>query len=78
MARVPAGRHPANAISLVLGIILCGVALGWLLFTLGAVTLQDLRWALPGVLTGAGLAGILASLGRGRTRGDGDRRDWRR
>lgn len=63
----PSGRrHPANPTALVFGIIFCGVALGWLLFTLGAVTLADLRWALPGLLTAAGVVGIVASLGRDR------------
>lgn len=67
MARLPAGRHRPNATSLVLGIIFCGLALGWLLFTQHVVTLSDLHWALPGLLTGAGIAGILVSLSRGRS-----------
>jgi hypothetical protein len=66
VARSSAGRHPANVGALVAGIVFCGIALGWLLFETGALHLADLQWAVPGLLTGAGLAGVLVSVLRGR------------
>lgn len=63
-------RHAPSPVALVFGILFCGIALGWLLLTQHVVTLGDLHWALPGLLTGAGVVGILASLGRGRSERD--------
>jgi hypothetical protein len=65
VARQPAGRHPLAAGSLVLGLCFCGIALIWLLISTGAMNVSDLQWALPGLLVGAGVIGLVASLRRG-------------
>lgn len=69
MARQPAGRHPMAAGSLVLGLCFCGVALLWLLVSAGALSVPDLQWALPVLLVGAGVIGLVASLRRDRSPG---------
>ena len=54
-------RHEVDLVSLLSGTVLLVVALLYL----GDVSI-DARWALPVVLVTAGVAGIAASLGRGR------------
>jgi hypothetical protein len=52
----------------VAGVVCCGIALGWLLVHVGALTLMDLGWLLPTILIGAGVLGVGLSLQRSRNR----------
>ena len=61
-------KRPANVASLVVGVVCCGVALGWLLLDVDALSLSDLGWLLPAILIGAGVLGVGLSLQRGRRR----------
>jgi len=72
VARPPAGRHPLNVGSLVLGLVFCGIAFIWLLHAVGALRAPDLQWLLPCLLVGVGVLGILVSVLRGN--GPGGRR----
>lgn len=54
-------RHRADAVSLIAGVVFTGLALGWLLLWTGALSLEDLGWAVPMLLIVAGACGILAS-----------------
>lgn len=60
--------RPVNVVSLVAGVVCCGLALGWLLVHIGALTFGDLGWLLPTVLVGAGVLGVGLSLQRSRKR----------
>ena len=62
--RTPAGRHPANVVSLVAGLIFCGIALFWLLIMTGVLSTSDLGWIVPGLLVAAGAVGVIASISR--------------
>jgi len=59
-------RPPVNAVSLVFGLVFCGLALSYLLVEVGLLGASDLTWFLPILLAGAGSAGLVASLRRGR------------
>lgn len=72
MARPPAGRHPLNVGSLVLGLVFCGISLIWLLHAVGALRADDLQWLLPCLLVGVGVLGVLVSVRR--SNGSGRRR----
>lgn len=60
----PDKRHPADAVSLVFGIVFVGIALSWLLLAVGVLRVEDLGWVLPPLLIGAGFVGMLASRNR--------------
>lgn len=59
-------RRPVNVASLVAGVVCCGIALGWLLLQVRALSLGDLGWLLPTILIGAGVLGVGLSLQRSR------------
>ncbi len=64
--RTPAGRHTANVVSLVAGLLFCGIAFSWMLITSGVLSTSDLAWIVPVLLMGAGIAGVVASIGRNK------------
>jgi hypothetical protein len=64
--RTPAGRHPANVVSLVAGLIFCGIAFSWMLMTTGVLSTRDLPWIVPVLLMGAGITGVVASISRNK------------
>lgn len=61
------GRHPANVVSLVFGVVFCSFATGALLFYFGVLRLADLQWAVPALFFGAGFLGVAASVLRNRS-----------
>lgn len=61
MARPGLARHPRDTTSLVLGLLLLGVA-GLFLVADTTELAVDGRWAAPGVLVLVGVAGLLSAL----------------
>ncbi|MGW0229797.1 hypothetical protein ACWDWO_15905 [Actinopolymorpha singaporensis] len=59
-------RRSADVVSLVAGLVCCGIALSWLLVSAGGIGLRDLGWLMPMILIGAGLFGVLLSIRRSR------------
>lgn len=57
-------RHERDAVSLMGGLLLVPVALGFLLDDLAGVRV-DAAWAVPGALVLLGVAGLAATLRRG-------------
>lgn len=68
-----AGRHPLSVGSLVVGLIFCGIAFAWLLNATNVLHADDLQWAIPVLLVGVGVIGVVASIARGRNRESGSR-----
>ncbi|MFD2082205.1 hypothetical protein SAMN05421678_101534 [Actinopolymorpha cephalotaxi] len=59
-------RRSTNVVSLVAGLVCCGIALSWLLVSAGRIGLRDLGWLMPIIFIGAGLFGVLLSIRRSR------------
>jgi apolipoprotein N-acyltransferase len=67
--------HETDVTSLVFGLVFVGVAAVWVLVQNGVLTAAVLPVAVPALLVGVGLVGVLAALARGRrTPEDGPRR----
>ncbi|HUR72800.1 MAG TPA: hypothetical protein VMZ00_00890 [Sporichthya sp.] len=62
-------RHDTDAVSLTFALILLGIANAWLMVVVGAADVAGLRWFFPALLLGAGAAGVVSSLLRGRRSG---------
>jgi hypothetical protein len=60
-------RHPRDAVSLILGLLLVAIAGGFLLTDATDVNL-DAHWVWPAVLIGIGMIGLAASVGRRQSR----------
>ena len=60
------GRHPVDVGHLVMGVAFLGLAVVWLLVTVGTVDLSESRWLLPLPWLVAGAVGLLAPVARGR------------
>jgi hypothetical protein len=56
-------RHPRDAVSLVMGLVLCAIATLFLVEDIGDGNV-DLRWVAPAVLIGIGVIGLSASARR--------------
>lgn len=59
-------RHEVDPVSLTFGLIFLGIANAWLMVETGAADVAGLRWFFPVLLLGAGAAGVVSSLLRGR------------
>jgi hypothetical protein len=59
-------RHEVDAVSLTFGLLFLGIANAWLMVDAGAADVAGLRWFFPVLLLGAGAAGVVSSLLRGR------------
>jgi hypothetical protein len=59
-------RRGADIVSLVAGLVCCGIALSWWLVSAGSIRLRDLGWLMPAIFIGAGLFGVLLSIRRSR------------
>lgn len=59
-------RHDVDAVSLTFGLIFLGIANAWLMVETGAAGITGLRWFFPLLLLGAGAAGVVSSLRKGR------------
>ncbi len=59
-------KHEVDAVSLTFGLIFLGIADAWLMCEAGAADVAGLRWFFPVLLLGAGAAGVVSSLRRGR------------
>ncbi|MET9018726.1 hypothetical protein ABZV93_01960 [Actinopolymorpha sp. NPDC004070] len=59
-------RRSADVVSLVAGLVCCGIAFSWLLVSAGKIGLRDLGWLMPTIFIGAGLFGVLLSIRRSR------------
>jgi hypothetical protein len=59
-------RHDVDPVSLTFGLIFLGIANAWLMVETGAAEIDGLRWFFPVLLLGAGAAGVVSSLLRGR------------
>ena len=57
--------HAPSIGYLVIGLIFVGLAGSWLLNETGVMADDGFQWFVPAVLLGAGLVGLLASLGKG-------------
>ncbi len=55
-------RHEADGVSLVFGVIFCGIAALWMLVAGDALEPHHLRVAVPVMLILAGVAGVASSL----------------
>lgn len=64
-------RHEADGVSLVFGVIFCGIAALWALVVGGALEPHHLRVAVPVMLIVAGVAGVSSSLLRKDRSADG-------
>jgi hypothetical protein len=61
-------RHETDVTSLVVGVVLAGVAGLWALFHADVVSWPDLGYLAPVLLIGAGVVGLVVSLVGGRRR----------
>lgn len=61
-------RHEVDVVSLVFGLLFLGVSAMWPLVHYEVLGLPGLEVAAPVLLVSAGLAGLVASLGRARRR----------
>jgi hypothetical protein len=61
-------RHEADGVSLVFGVIFCGIAGLWALVAGDVIGFDGLRVAIPIVLILAGLSGVGSTLAAGRRR----------
>lgn len=59
-------RHEVDAVSLTFGLIFLGIVNAWVMWETGAADVEGLRWFFPVLLLGAGAAGVISSLLRGR------------
>lgn len=64
--KAPAGRHSANVVSLVAGLVFCGIALAWMLMVTDVLSTRDLPWIVPALLMGAGIVGVFVSIRRSK------------
>lgn len=62
------GRHPANILHLVMGVIFLGVVTIWGLIQAEVASTEDLRWLVPLPWVIAGAAGLLVITLSGRRR----------
>lgn len=60
------GKHQVDPVSLTFGLIFLGIANAWVMVETGAAEVEGLRWFFPVLLLGAGAAGMVSSLLRGR------------
>jgi hypothetical protein len=58
-------RHHANWTSLIIGATFCAIAIAYLSAAIADRSLQ-IRWVLPILLIGLGLAGVIATIVRAR------------
>jgi hypothetical protein len=63
-----AGIHPVNVLHLVFGVAFVGLVVNWALIESGTVGVHALRWLLPIPWVAAGVAGLLATAPRLRSR----------
>lgn len=66
MAERTLRRHDTDTTSLVLGLVMLGIAVGWLLTQLELISVPATGLLLPVVLVAAGLAGLVVSVTRVR------------
>ncbi len=59
-------RHDTDAVSLTFALLFLGIANAWLMVAVGAADIAGLRYFFPVLLLGAGGAGLVSSLLRGR------------
>ncbi|MBA3744325.1 hypothetical protein [Sporichthya sp.] len=59
-------RHETDAVSVTFALIFLGIVSAWLLVAAGGADVAGLRYFFPVLLLGAGGAGLISSLLRGR------------